>query len=85
MRYRRRTFIPMFCHEQQIGHLIWRDGAMEAWTAAGAFVGSYPTRHEASSALWAATAEIRSAIARRSWIDEDLQREARRLDGLPRE
>jgi hypothetical protein len=54
MRYRRRFFIPMVLHSgQQVGHLIWQDGAMEAWTAKGELVGRYATRREAASALWA--------------------------------
>jgi hypothetical protein len=64
MRYRRRFFIPMIYHEQQIGHLIWKDGAMEAWTAAGELVGRYPTRREAARALWAATSTHRWEIRR---------------------
>ena len=68
MRYRRRTFIPMVYRGQQIGRLIWKDGAMEAWTAEGELLGLYPTRREAASAFWAMTAsrrrEIRAALAR---------------------
>lgn len=56
----------MVYREQQIGHLIWKDGAMEARTTAGELVGRYPTRREAASALWAATSirrwEIRRAL-----------------------
>ena len=67
MRYRRRFFIPVVYREHQIGHLIWKEGAMEAWTAAGEFVGRYPTRRKAASALWGMTAthrwEIRKALS----------------------
>jgi hypothetical protein len=52
MRYRRRFFIPIFHNGQQIAHLQWTDGGMEAWIADGTFVGKYPTRKEAASALW---------------------------------
>ena len=54
MRYRRRTHIPYFDGSRQVGHLDWRDGAMEAYTAYGTLVGKYPTRREAAAALWAA-------------------------------
>lgn len=65
MVYRRRTFIPMFYHEEQIGSLEWKDGVMQTWTADGVLVGSYPTRHEAASALWAATVAQRREIRNR--------------------
>jgi hypothetical protein len=56
MRYRRRFFIPLTFRNsgQQAGHLIWQDGAMEAWTADGELVGAYATRREAAAALWKA-------------------------------
>jgi hypothetical protein len=55
MRYRRRLFIPMTLRDsrQQVGHLIWQNGGMEAWTTEGEFVGRYATRREAAAALWA--------------------------------
>ena len=54
-RYRpRRAFVPIFHRGEQIAHLIWKDGAMEAWTIDGHLVGRYPTRREAASALWIA-------------------------------
>jgi hypothetical protein len=48
----------------EVGHLQWIDeaNAMEAWTAEGELVGQYPTRHEAASALWKATAGNRWKI-----------------------
>jgi hypothetical protein len=52
----------MFQGSQQIGHLDWRDGAMEAYTADGSLVGKYPTRREAASALWAT-----SYVTTRRW------------------
>jgi hypothetical protein len=51
--HRRRTHIPYFDGSRQVGHLDWRDGAMEAYTADGTLVGKYPTRREAAAALWA--------------------------------
>ena len=53
MRYRRRFFIPYFSlpHGTQLGHLIWKNDGMEAWTANKEFVGKYPTRREAAQAL----------------------------------
>jgi hypothetical protein len=62
MRYRRRFFIPMVLRNsgQQVGHLIWQDGAMEAWTAEGELVGKYPTRREAAAALWAVLTKQRN-------------------------
>jgi hypothetical protein len=54
MRYRRRLHIPYFYGSRQVGHLDWRDGVMEAYTADGNLVGKYPTRREAAAALWAA-------------------------------
>ena len=62
MRYRRRFFIPMVYRGCEIGHLVWTDGAMEARTAEGELLGRYPTRREAASALWAATATRRREI-----------------------
>ena len=52
MRYRRRFFIPVFHNGQQVAHLVWRDGAMEAWIDGEETVGRYPTRKEAASALF---------------------------------
>ena len=52
MRYRRRMFIPIIHRERQVAHLVWKDGAMQAWTAEGDFIGVYPTRKEAASALF---------------------------------
>jgi hypothetical protein len=52
MRYRRRLFIPYFSNGQQVGHLIWKNDGMEAYTADEKFVGKYPTRREAAKALW---------------------------------
>lgn len=55
MRYSRRLLIPVTLRDsgRQVGHLIWQNGAMEAWTTEGQLVGRYATRREAASALWA--------------------------------
>jgi hypothetical protein len=37
---------------QKLGQLIWRDGAMQAWTATDELIGEFPTRREAASALF---------------------------------
>jgi hypothetical protein len=64
MRYRRRTHIPVFHGSHQIGHVDWRDGAMEAYTADGNLIGKYPTRREATSALWATRTNARDVRGR---------------------
>jgi hypothetical protein len=51
MTYRRRVFIPIIHDGNQIAHLVWKDGAMEAWVAED-FIGRYPTRKEAAAALY---------------------------------
>jgi hypothetical protein len=53
MRYRQRTFIPIIHDGNQIAHLVWKDGAMEAWIGENEFIGRYPTRKEAAAALYA--------------------------------
>jgi hypothetical protein len=65
-RYRRRTHIPLTIGEQQIGWLTWLadEGRMEAFTADGTSIGKYPTRREATSALW--RTEYAKAIRRAS-------------------
>jgi hypothetical protein len=65
MRHRRRTLIPITYLGQQIGRLQWNGEAMECWTAQGELIGEFPTRHEAASALWRATAERRQKIRER--------------------
>jgi hypothetical protein len=52
----------MFDQGDPIGHLIWINEAMEAWTAKGEFVGSYPTRRDAASALWAVRPQPRKRV-----------------------
>lgn len=52
MRYRRRMFIPIIQDGNQIAHLVWKDGAMEAWIAEDECIGRYATRKEAAAALY---------------------------------
>jgi hypothetical protein len=61
MRYRRRTFIPYFSlpDGRQVGHLVWRGDSMEAYTADGKLVGKFPTRRDATKALWTAVGQPR--------------------------
>lgn len=55
----------MTCDGQDLGHLIWKDGAMEAWTSDGDLLGRFPTRREAAYVLWR-TMTVRKGL-RQPW------------------
>jgi hypothetical protein len=82
MTYRRRKLIPVIrrADETLIAQLTWNGAAMEVHTADGEFVGAYPTRKEATSALRAFLQKRSPQLLRGGWTTLTLAERARRQD-----